>query len=88
VAQLFAAILLVGLALFAIKIAFIFLILAGLIFRTKQTLALVVVLAAWALFWKAPVISCVLIGAAVLVAIYKAGPNKDGPSKPKELPDY
>lgn len=44
-AQLFAVILLIGFAMFAFKVALLLIFLVGLIFRTKETIGLLVVLA-------------------------------------------
>ena len=71
-AQLFGALLLIGLAVFAIKIAFVFLILAGLIFRTKETIGLLIVLGAWALFKAHPVAGIGLFAIAGIYAIVRA----------------
>lgn len=71
-AQIFVAIIAIGLFLFAVKVAIMFLTLVGLIFRTKETIGLLLVLGAWALLMKYPAIGFALIGILIVAAIVKA----------------
>jgi uncharacterized membrane protein len=70
--QLFAAIILIGLVIFAVKVAILLLLLAGLIFRTKETIGLIGILAVFAGLAAYPLIGSVLLVIFVLVAIYRA----------------
>lgn len=74
-AQVFIAIIAIGLFIFAVKVAIALLLLAGLIFRTKETIGLIVILAAFALLTKYPLIGFALIGILVVAAIVKAAAN-------------
>lgn len=71
-AQAFVAIIVIGLFIYAVKVAIAVLLLAGLIFRTKQTIGLLLVLAAWGLLMKYPVIGLALIGILIVAVIVKA----------------
>lgn len=81
--QFLGFILLVGLAIFAIKLAFLFLLLAGLIFKTKETIGLVTILAIFAGFRAHPGIGIGLIVIAVLVSLYFKGKELNA-SKPDD----
>jgi hypothetical protein len=89
VAQLLGALLLIGLAIFAVKVAILLLFLAGLIFRTKETAGLLAILGIVALFRNYPVACLVVLGVAGLVAIIRAAKRKGGevPLPPPETID-
>lgn len=80
-AQIFAAILMVGLAVFTFKMAILLLILAGLIFRTKQTIGLLLLFAAIAAFNASPIVGSALIVIAISIAIYRANKNPPEPDE-------
>lgn len=61
-AQFIGILLFIGLAVFAIKIALIALILAGLIFKTKETVSILVVLIVLALLRNHPTASLITCG--------------------------
>ena len=70
VPQVVGYILLVGLAIFAIKLALIFLLLAGLIFRTKETVGLLLLGAILYGFKAYPLISVGLAAVLLGVSLY------------------
>lgn len=70
--RIIGALLLVGLIVVAVKVAILLLFLAGLIFRTKETIGLIAILAVFALLAKYPVAGFALIGVLVLIAIIRA----------------
>ncbi|WP_294275315.1 hypothetical protein [uncultured Sphingomonas sp.] len=74
--KLFGFLLVLAMAIVAIKLAIALLILAGLIFRTKETIGLLLVLSAWAVFKAYPMISIGIVAVLILYAVIKA-------SKPK-----
>lgn len=81
-AQIISAILLVGLAIFAFRLALLLLLIAGLIFRTKETVFLICFLAAIAAFNANPMIGSALFIVIIGIVIYRA--NK----KPPEPDDF
>lgn len=78
---------LAGLIVTALKIAIIFMILAGLIFRTKETLGLLLVLGVWSLFTHYPLICLSVLGMLGILAIYRAWRKKDVPALPPPSTD-
>lgn len=71
--QVLGFILLVGVAVFAIQLAIALLLVAGLIFRTKETIGLIAILAVFAGFRAHPGIGISLIVLAVLISLYFKG---------------
>ncbi len=71
-ARVIWALLLFGAIMMALKLAIILLILAGLIFRTKETLGLLLVLGGWHLLLHYPLATGIPIGILLLIGIYKA----------------
>jgi len=72
-AQILAVILLVALFIYAFQLALILLILAGLIFRTKETVGLLLILAIFAGFAAYPLIGSGLLAALLLYLTVKNG---------------
>jgi len=72
VAQIVGAILLIGLFIYAFQLALILLIVAGLIFRTKETVGLLLILAIFAGLRAAPLVGLGLLVLFVVAAIVKA----------------
>ncbi|TPG13196.1 hypothetical protein [Sphingomonas oligophenolica] len=72
-AQIIGILLMAALAVFALKLAFIFVLIVGVIFRTKETLWLIAVLGMLALLRNYPAISYTVIAIIVIVAIAQAG---------------
>ena len=68
--QLLGVILLIGLAVFAFKVAILLLFLAGLIFRTKETVGLIAILAVIAGFSAHPLIGIGIIAVLVPISLY------------------
>lgn len=68
--QVLGFLLLVGLAIVAIKLALLFLLLAGLIFRTKETVGLITILAIFAGFSAHPALGAGLLVLAILVSLH------------------
>lgn len=69
-AQLIGALLLIAVAIVAVKVAILLLLLAGLIFRTKETIGLITVLAIFAGFSAHPALGAGLLALAILVSLY------------------
>lgn len=69
--QLFLFIFMVALLIYAIKVAILIILFAGLIFRTKETIGLIIILAIFALISAHPVISIVTIVLAATITLYK-----------------
>lgn len=74
--HLLAAFILISMAIVALKIAFAFLILAGLIFRTKQTVSVLLLLALVALASAFPTIAIAIAVLAAGYALYNVGRNR------------
>ena len=70
-------ILLIGLLTVAVQVAIALLFLAGLIFRTKETVGLIIILGAFALLSAFPVIGLGLLAVMIVAAIVKAVRNAD-----------
>lgn len=68
--QLLAAIVAIGLFVFAVKVAIVLLFLAGLIFRTKETVGLIAILATFAGFAAQPLIASGVVAALVALSLY------------------
>ncbi len=81
-AQIISAILLVGFAIFAFRLAILLILIAGLIFRTKETIFLICLFAAIAAFNANPIIGSAVVIVIIGIAIYRA--NK----KPPEPDDF
>lgn len=69
-AQFFAALLAVVVLTMAFKLALILLFLAGLIFRTKETIGLIAILAIFAGFAAQPLITSGVVAALVALSLY------------------
>lgn len=79
--ELIAVILLAALLTVALKIALVFLFLAGLIFRTNETVGLIVILAIVAGFRAHPGIGFVIVAVIGVIALYRSvGEPSDEPS--------
>lgn len=70
--RLILALIIVGLAVAAVKMVIVALLLGGLIFRTKETLGLLLLGGLMALISKHPPIGVALVGLLIGVAILKA----------------
>lgn len=86
-AQLFAAILIIGFAVFAFKVAILLLFLAGLIFRTKETIGLILILGAFALLSAYPVAGIAVIIVAAISAFVINGRRPRDPPSAADDPD-
>ena len=71
-ARVIGALLLFGAIVTAAKLAIMLLILAGLIFRTKETVGLLLVLGGWHLLLHYPLAVGIPLGILILIGIYKA----------------
>ena len=69
--QILGFFVLVAVAVFAIKLAFLFLILAGLIFRTRETIGVLMLCGALALISKYPFIGWSLVAVIAITAILR-----------------
>ena len=85
-AQVIVAILLLGAFVLAIKVALLMIFLVGLIWRPKETIALIVVLGAFALVNNYPRPVAVVVGLLALVGIVRLLRRKGEPAT-LELPD-
>ena len=85
-AQVIVAILLLGAFVLAIKVALLMIFLVGLIWRPKETIALIVVLGAFALVRNYPGLVAGIVGVLVLVGVVKLIRRKERPAT-LELPD-
>lgn len=81
--QFLGFILLIGLAIFAVKLAILFLLVAGLIFKTKETIGLITILAVFAGFNAHPGIGIGLIVLVLLISLYFKGKEINA-SKPDD----
>lgn len=80
--ELIAVILLAALLTVALKIALVFLILAGLIFRTNETVGLIVILAIFAGFRAHPGVGFAIVAVIGAIALYRgAGKPPEGPAQ-------
>jgi hypothetical protein len=79
VAQILGLILLVALFIYAFQLALILLILAGLIFRTKETVGLLLILAIFAGFAAYPLMGTGMLAALLLYLFVKNGSKADPP---------
>lgn len=70
-AQLIAAILIMLTAVAAFKVAIGLLLIAGLIFRTKETLALIMILGLFAAFKAHPILGSAILVVVLLIAFAK-----------------
>lgn len=77
--QLLGFIALVAVAVFAIKLAILLLLLAGLVFRTKETVGLITILAIFAGFSAHPALGAGLLVLAILVSLYFKRKEGSGP---------
>lgn len=75
--RILATLLVIGLAIQAIKIAFVFLVLAGLIFRTKETAGLLILFALIAIFNRYTAVCLAIGGVALVYATYRWIGKKD-----------
>jgi hypothetical protein len=80
VVQLLVAFLLIGLFVFAVKVAILMIFLVGIIWRPKETISLIVVLGAFALLrnYPGPVVGG--LGLLALVAAIRAANSKRAPA--------
>lgn len=82
-AQVILALLLIAMAVVALKVAILLLLLAGLIFRTKETVGLIVILALFAGFNAHPGIGLTMLAVLAIIALFRnAKKPPDGPSAP------
>lgn len=77
-------ILLVALVIYAFQLAVILLLLAGLIFRTKETVGLILILAVFAGFSAYPLVGCGLVVALLLYLFVKNGQRKHDATAPDD----
>ena len=82
--QIVGLILLVALFIYAFQLALILLVLAGLIFRTKETVGLILILAIFAGLAAYPVIGFGLLAALLLYLFVKNGRRKPTPDDPDD----
>lgn len=86
--QIILALLAIAAAIYAVKVALLLIILVGLIFRTRTTVSILVMLGAWALLGRYPVAGIALIALVALVTIKRALASNDGsdnvPDKPSD----
>lgn len=82
--QIVGLILLVALLIYAFQLAVILLLLAGLIFRTKETVGLLLILAIFAGFAAYPVIGFALLAALLIYLFLKNGRRKPTPDDPDQ----
>lgn len=86
--QIILALLAIAAAIYAVKVALLLIILVGLIFRTRTTVSILVMLGAWALLGRYPAIGVTLIALVAFVTIKRALASKDGgdnlPDKPSD----
>lgn len=68
--QLIGIILLIGFAMFALQVAILLLLLAGLIFRTKETVGLIAILAIIAGFTAQPLIATGVVIVLIAISLY------------------
>jgi hypothetical protein len=68
--QLIGIILLIGFAMFAFQVAILLLLLAGLIFRTKETVGLIAILAIIAGFTAQPLIATGVVIVLIAISLY------------------
>lgn len=82
-AQLIAAILILITAVAAFKVAIGLLLIAGLIFRTKETLALIMIFGLFAAFKAHPILGSVLLVVVLLIALARwlSKQPPDGPDQ-------
>lgn len=85
-AQVIVAILLLGAFVLAIKVALLMIFLVGLIWRPKETIALIVVLGAFALVRNYPGPVAGVVGVLALVGVVRLVRRKGEPAT-LELPD-
>lgn len=78
-AQLLGIVLLIAFAVFAFKVAILLLFLAGLIFRTKETIGLILVLGAFWLIRVQP-IACLIVAAIIGIIALAKNAGKPPPS--------
>jgi hypothetical protein len=86
--QIILALLAITAAIYAVKVAILLIILVGLIFRTRTTVSILVMLGAWALLGRYPVAGIALIALVAFVTIKRALASTDGsdtvPDKPSD----
>ena len=70
--KILGAIVVVSMVLAAFKLALVLLLVAGLIFRTKEMLGLLAVLATWAAFKAWPTVGFSILGLLAVYALVKA----------------
>lgn len=81
------ALLVAAVALYALKVAILLLFLAGIIFRTKETLGLILVLGVLALFRNYPIACVVIAVVAAGIALAKLNAN-DGQEPSERSPEH
>ncbi len=82
--QIILALLAIAAAIYAVKVALLLIILVGLIFRTRTTVSILVMLGAWALLGRYPVAGIALIALVAFMTIKRALASKEGAA---DLPD-
>jgi len=86
VAQVIVALIMVGVFVVAIKVALLMIFLVGLIWRPRETIALIVVLGAFALVRNYPGPVAGVVGVLALIGVVKLIRRKEQPTT-LELPD-
>jgi hydrogenase/urease accessory protein HupE len=81
VARIIGVILMIALFVVAIKVAIVVLIFAGLIFRTKETIGLLILLAGFAFVDNHPLIGSLALAALIAIGIMRAAQKKPEPSE-------
>lgn len=71
VARFILALIVFAMAIIVLKIVIVAIIIAGLVFRTKETIGLLLLLGAWALFKAYPAAFLALGGAAILIVLVR-----------------
>ena len=85
--QVIAAILLIVAIAVAFKIAIILLVLAGLIFRTKETIVLLAIGGLITLLSRHPMIGLAVIGAGIIAALTLRTRSRNSEDPPPSLPE-
>lgn len=83
--RILGALLLFGLAIYVVKLAILVLVIAGLIFRTKETAGLLVFMAIVAGFSSHPAIGFSIVGVIAIVLIVRAIANSSDTGDPPPL---
>ncbi|WP_019517831.1 hypothetical protein [Sphingomonas sp. Mn802worker] len=86
--QIILALLAIAAAIYAVKVAVLLIVLIGLIFRTRTTVSILMMLGAWALLGRYPVAGIALTALVAFVTIKRALASNGGgdnlPDKPSD----